>query len=752
MNRRSTPSDSLADTLAKTRSGSTGDPPRQPALREGTRLGHYEILALLGRGGMGEVYRARDTTLGRDVAIKVLPEHRFSEAEARDRFEREARAIAALSHPNILTIHDFGEEEGTSYAVMELLEGRNLAEVLQESGQLSASETVRMGIDVARGLAKAHDAGFVHRDIKPANLFQRDDGRVTILDFGLAHSMAPELAEIQTQETLPGDRTTPGAVLGTLGYMSPEQARGDEATPASDLFSLGCVLYEMVTGASPFKRASAGETLAAILEREPEPISEIVQGPGVSGLGRVIERCLAKDSEQRYASASELEADLVKLAEPGPGFLPRSTVGRISAGVAVLALLASAAYWLATRDPEGDWAREEGLPRLFELAEAEEYFEAFQLARRIEEILPGDPLLEQGWNEIATERRIATEPPGATVHFGSNVGEDWILLGTTPLETRIPEGVHRIRIELDEFQTVEHICCVHPGGHDVRLVPSDVVPPGTLPLSGGGNRLQLRAMPTFRGDTLPAFLGKFEVTNREFAEFVDAGAYDDPSHWSAPFVEGERTLSFEEAMARFHDSTGLPGPATWEFGRFAEGQEDYPVQGVSWYEAEAYARFVGGALPTIFHWSRASGGHVAGAVIQASNIDSEAPLPVGTRPGRSAGSATTTWRGTCASGVETRPRTGVGSFSAGASPSPSTPSTSPTQCLRWIDLRSTACGCFESRKPPRPRRAAPYPSSISPTSISTHRVPGRSMWTSGESGSPTTRAIWRRSQRSFQSP
>jgi serine/threonine protein kinase len=215
------------------------------SLSAGQRLDEYEILSSLGTGGMGEVYRARDTKLDRDVALKVLPARLAESQEAFDRFEREAKAVAALSHPNILAIHDFGTHEGRAYAVMELLEGETLRQRLT-AGALPTRKAVDYAAQIARGLAAAHDKRIVHRDLKPENVFLTKDGRAKLLDFGLA-KLTERSLEVLTSAPTEG-RTSPGTVLGTVGYMAPEQVRGDPADHRSDIFPLGCVLYETLTG------------------------------------------------------------------------------------------------------------------------------------------------------------------------------------------------------------------------------------------------------------------------------------------------------------------------------------------------------------------------------------------------------------------------------------------------------------------------------------------------------------------------
>jgi eukaryotic-like serine/threonine-protein kinase len=272
-------------------------------LAASTRLGPYEIVAPLGAGGMGEVYRARDTRLGREVAVKVLPELFAQDPGRLARFEGEARAVAALSHPNILAIHDYGTHGTVTYAVMELLEGQTLGGRLTQ-GPLPWREAVEIGAAIAEGLAAAHAKGIVHRDLKPDNLFLTADGRLKILDFGLARIMPLSSPQSETGPYSPAT-TDAGTVMGTVGYMSPEQLRGRPTEAPSDLFSFGCVLYEMVTGRRAFRRDTAAETMTAILHDEPpDPTDSGNHVP--AELWRVIRHCLAKSPNQRLHSARDL--------------------------------------------------------------------------------------------------------------------------------------------------------------------------------------------------------------------------------------------------------------------------------------------------------------------------------------------------------------------------------------------------------------------------------------------------------------
>jgi serine/threonine protein kinase/tetratricopeptide (TPR) repeat protein len=320
-------------------------------LAAGARLGPYEILAPLGAGGMGEVYRARDARLGREVAIKVLPERLVGDQEHRARFEREARAVAAVSHPNILAIHDFGEQGGLFYAVTELLEGETLRQRIVRE-RLSWRRGVEIATAVSEGLAAAHSRGIVHRDIKPENIFLTSDGLVKILDFGLAR---PPVVGSEDQTSTPTEsmQTAAGTVLGTVGYMSPEQVSGEPADARSDIFSLGCVLYEMLAGKRAFSGASPGQTMAAILRDQPPEIA--VSGVQVpEGLGRIVTRCLEKSPSERFQSARDLAFALRELAGGSAAVLRASVPTRshrlpVIGLVVVVAAVVAALFLLRDR-------------------------------------------------------------------------------------------------------------------------------------------------------------------------------------------------------------------------------------------------------------------------------------------------------------------------------------------------------------------------------------------------------------------
>ncbi len=323
-------------------------------LAAGTKIGPYEIVSPLGAGGMGEVYRARDARLGRDVAIKVLPAALARDAERLRRFETEARAVAALNHPNILAIHDIGVQDGAPYLVSECLEGRTLRQELS-SGALPLRRAVEYGIEIAQGLAAAHDKGIVHRDLKPENIFVTNEGRIKILDFGLAKLARPEMTSDEGA-TLEAEPTSAGAVLGTVGYMSPEQVKGEAADARSDIFALGTILYEMLSGQRAFRRDTSAETMTAILKEEPPELS--AQSKPVSpAMERIVRRCLEKKPLQRFQSARDLAFNL-----EGVSGISSSTAAGVAATTskpqrkfvpvvagALLLILVGAASWMLGR-------------------------------------------------------------------------------------------------------------------------------------------------------------------------------------------------------------------------------------------------------------------------------------------------------------------------------------------------------------------------------------------------------------------
>ena len=319
----------------------------EPHFMLGKTLGHYRIVRLLGRGGMGEVFVAEDLSLGRQVALKLISTQQDASPERRKRFEREARAVAALSHSNIVAIYDFGEDEGRPFAVTELLEGETLRSVLRR-GPVPPTTALAWGDEIAEGLAAAHERGIVHRDLKPENVFVTTAGHIKILDFGLARLDPPSGLPPAAVSTA-SDLTEPLAVLGTVGYMSPEQVRGWSADARSDVFALGAVLYEMVTATRPFHGATTVETLNNILNADPRPWSPNSAVP--PALWRVVVRCLDKHPDRRFQSARDVAFALEAIGGTAP---PRArwrwTTAAAVAGIAI-AIVGAASLMRARPEP-----------------------------------------------------------------------------------------------------------------------------------------------------------------------------------------------------------------------------------------------------------------------------------------------------------------------------------------------------------------------------------------------------------------
>ncbi|MEO8100769.1 MAG: bifunctional serine/threonine-protein kinase/formylglycine-generating enzyme family protein [Acidobacteriota bacterium] len=584
-------------------------------LRSGEKLGPYEVVASLGAGGMGEVYRARDTRLGRDVALKILPVKVAGDASRRQRFETEARAVAALNHPNIVALFDVGTADGIPYIVSELVDGKPL-----RGAKFGLRETLDIGIQIASGLAAAHDAGIIHRDLKPDNILLTEPARgysslVKILDFGLAKICEPQSEAADTMETLTM-LTDPGAVMGTVGYMAPEQVRGLPANHRTDLFSFGVVLYELVTGKRPFTGGSAMAVCDAILHAQPRAFGDTVVP---EKLKTIIRKLLEKDSANRYGSAEEVREELKRLetslAPAAPVRLSKNTSIAV-ATVAILAVLL--AGWLWRRSSLERWALETATPEIARLVEAGEYLKAAALTGEARAVLPKDPTLEKLWVRATGEVSIATVPAGADVSIRLYRGDPnaWESLGTTPLlNIRVPRDDYVWRVAKPGF-AAEYIIGQPPGNPMVgyrfpfdlkwNLRPEKSVPPEMVAVAGARVALTYPVNQAPRVQIDDFLIDRHEVTNEDYRKFVDAGGYQKPEYWKQPFVKDGRTVRWEEAIALFHDATGRPGPSTWEVGDYPKGREKHPVAGVSWYEAGAYAEFAGKSLPTAYHWTLAS--------------------------------------------------------------------------------------------------------------------------------------------------
>jgi eukaryotic-like serine/threonine-protein kinase len=605
--------------------------PSSPFFKPGTVLDHFEIVERLGSGGFGDVYRARDTRLGRTVAIKLLPEDFARDPDRRERFRLEATAASALNHPHICTIHDFIEAEGRHLIVMELVEGRTLHEILAD-GPLPASKAINLAMQIASALAEAHAAGILHRDIKGTNIVVSPKGQAKILDFGIAKRIAPESEVDQTVEQL----TRTGTTLGTLTYMSPEQLLGKPIDARSDLFSLGVVLYEMVTGRLPFAGSTPVAVTDALLHQPPRAFGD---APVPDRLKAVILRLLEKDREKRHPSAENLREELASMAEASPSgraALRRSWM--IAAGALVLALTVLTG-WLWHRSSRARWARSTALPEIDRLVAAEDFQKAVPLIQEARAVLPSDPTLEKLWLQSTLEVSVESAPAGSDVFYRPYRGDPrkWTPLGRTPLtKVRVPKDFYLWRIEKAGFDPVFEIeptwSLVHrfPYKISFRLDPAGRVPAEMVRVPGGKFRPGIPGLDQLREVPLDDFLiDRHEITNGEFKKFVDAGGYQKREFWKEPFTRAGKTIPFEKGTVVFRDATGRPGPATWELGSFPKGLEKHPVAGVSWYESAAYAAFTGKSLPTIYHWNKAAQTQASLLISPVSNFQGAGTLPVG---------------------------------------------------------------------------------------------------------------------------
>ncbi len=590
--------------------------------------GRYEILEKLGEGGMGVLYRARDTRLSRTVALKMLRSDTLDDPERRARFIREARAASALNHPNIVTVYDIDETpDGSDCIAMEYVVGRSLDRVIA-AGPLPLEEALRYAADVLRALAAAHAAGIIHRDVKPANVMLTASGQVKVLDFGLA-KVSPGAAQSgETAAATLSRSTRPGIVLGTPAYMSPEQANGQVVDARSDVFSFGAMLYEMLSGRRPFQGESVAALLSSILRDDPPPVETLRQGIP-SDVAAVVASCLAREREARFPSAGEalraLEACQARIssARTRSGARPWQIVAVVTA-LAVLGSLLGRQVLRASRERT---ARRETLPEIERLVKADKLYAAFSLARQAEPLLRGDPAFDGLWRDISLFPDVRTSPPGAEVSVKEYLdpGSEWRTLGLSPISgARVPFAYLRWRITKPGFDTPE-AASLGIGPQQFTLTPAGSGPPDMVRVPGG--RYAYRNARQVALDDF--WLDRYEVTNRQYKAFVDQGGYREPRFWKQPFAREGRTLSREEAMALLRDGTGRPGPAGWELGSYPEGQEEYPVSGVSWYEAAAYAEFAGKSLPTFFHWYRAAELGIVSDILLLSNFGGEGKAPVG---------------------------------------------------------------------------------------------------------------------------
>ena len=488
------------------------------------QVSHYRVGAEIGRGGMGIVYAAHDTRLGRAVAIKMLPAEATADPDRHRRFIQEARAASALNHPHIVTIHDIDEDDGTTFIAMELVDGTRLDRLIAQ-GPMPVTTALEYAAQVASALEAAHGSGIVHRDIKPANILITRDGRAKVLDFGLAKLVERD----EAKDTMTGLDTTPGLIMGTAAYMSPEQAEGQPVTARSDIFSLGAVLYEMLSGRRPFAGDSDLGLITAILRDQPPALRSLRPDlpPDVQA---IVDRCLAKSPDARYTDARTLKKDLdaahAKLIRPAERSWRRPVVLIPIA----LVLLAGAIFgtWQTIQARRLRWVQQEAIPEIERLQMTDVTLDAMRLARQAARYAPDEiERVRLSWYPLNLE----TEPTGASVEIRNymDVKGTWERLGETPLTgVFLPFGFLHVRVTKAGYAPAE-ITMAAANRRVVTLVPESAAPPRMVLITPPGN---VYAVGVAKQVALADYwLDKFEVTNAEFKKFVDAGGYRDPKYW-----------------------------------------------------------------------------------------------------------------------------------------------------------------------------------------------------------------------------
>lgn len=609
-----------------------GDPGGLPP--QGAAFSRYTFGRELGRGGMGIVYQAVDARLGRKVAVKVLREGHGSH-EGKRRFLQEAQAASALNHPGIVTVHDIESTGGVDFMVMEFVDGTPLSRLIGPGG-LPVVQALDYAHQTAGALAAAHAAGIVHRDVKPANIMATRDGRIKVLDFGL--SKLPRSEPLGASETtrVVAPETSLGVVMGTGGYMSPEQASGEAVDVRTDVFSFGIVFYEMLTGARPFEGDSYQSAVRAVLQDRPRSLQD-VRSDLAPEVQAIVARCLEKEPAKRYASAVEIHRDLGAFALPVSTASERSPITRRHVRIAVAAALAilviaALGVWTFVRRGQVEAERKTAVAEVEHLVNLGRFADVWRAVQAARLRWPDEPQLEQAMRTTTNLVTIATDPPRAEVAFKAydDIDGDWITLGTSPLAgVRAPLGQLRWRITKDGFEPLEARLEV---GAPAAAAGRPDVEARRIVLRPVGDATRMVFVPGGHqggAELADYWIDQYEVTNREFKAFIDRGGYQDQRYWRHLRAEIPGVSGREGAGAVFRDRTRQPGPSTWELGTYPEGQADHPVSGVSWFETVAYCQSVGKSLPTVFHWRKAFGASFFMEVVTLGNFNGRGPDATG---------------------------------------------------------------------------------------------------------------------------
>ena len=624
---------------------------------------------------MAVVYMAeQQKPIRRKVALKII-KLGMDTKQVIARFEAERQALAMMDHPNIAKVFDAGATEtGRPYFVMELVHGVSITEYCDKD-RLDTRRRLELLVKVCHAVQHAHQKGIIHRDIKPSNVMvtMHDDKPVPkVIDFGIAKATNQRL----TEKTV---FTRYAHFIGTPAYMSPEQAQmsGLDVDTRTDIYSLGVLLYELLAGATPFdadklreagyteiqriicetdplkpstRLGTLGQTLTDVAQyrqANPKSLRKLLKGD----LDWIVMKCLEKDRIRRYETAHALTEDIERhlrdepILASSPGLAYRAQKfwhrhrSHITTAAVIMVLLTGLIItaWMYLRSVNArrvQWAKSVALPEIVKLIEQQDYRAAFSLAQRARQYIPKDPALTELWPRICREYSITTTPVGASIFCREYSATDapWEYLGQSPLEkVTLARCMFRWKIEKEDFATHE---CVVDDSFDVRLRKKGLA--GNMVWISAGI-VNIHTSSNVENTTVeapPYLIDKYEVTNEQFKRFVDQGGYANREYWSeSQFLREGRNISWEQAISEFVDKTGHLGPSTWEEGTYPEGQGKHPVSGVSWFEADAYARFTGKSLPTVHHWQQAGCLDESLVIVPFSNFDIAGTAPVGSHAG-----------------------------------------------------------------------------------------------------------------------
>jgi len=662
----------------------------------GGLIGRYKLLRVLGEGGMGIVYLAEQIEpVKREVALKVIKPGMDSR-RVLGRFEAEQQALALLEHPHVARVYDAGlAPSGRPYFVMEYVKGLPVTEHCDKH-KLTVEQRLHLFLHVCEAVQHAHQKGIIHRDLKPSNILvmmQDHEMIPKVIDFGVARAINQPL----TEQTM---YTEQGQIIGTPEYMSPEQVdvNNHDIDTRTDVYSLGVVLYELLTGFLPvegrtFREGGIEHMRKVICERDPKtPSTRLSQTSAAESaesaesaqkrrsevrtlrhklrgdLDWITLKALEKDRTRRYASVDAMATDIqrhldhepILARSPGSVYrlqkFMRRHRSRIIVTAATLLFLTGTAISIVTylRNSKVQWAKTEALPEINKLIEQDNYLAAFSLAREAERYIPEDPMLNDLWPRMSRDYSVITTPSGADVFYKEYLDIDgpWCRLGQSPIENiRFPRGVYRWKIEKEGFETRGSVAGEHLDNKriidnklHIVLHAEDAAPSGMVQIPAGNFEVRSTRISHLIEDIYTVadieviaapeyWIDKYEVTNEQYKNFIDAEGYHKKEYWPKEFVKDGCSLSWQQAMSLFMDKTDQPGPSTWENGSYPGDQGNYPVCGVSWYEAAAYANFVGKDLPTAYHWSNAASTHEAVAITPLSNFKAQGTAPVGSHPG-----------------------------------------------------------------------------------------------------------------------